>query len=80
MKHFDIMKVVDTFGLFYHIYYQFDYLCTIEQWGYDLSNHCFDHNCEPEQLLKNEMAHIFQVTGALNALAAIYYEEEPKDD
>lgn len=79
-KHFDIQKIVGTLGLFYNIYYMFDYECEIEKWLYDLSNHCFDHNCEPEQLLKNEMSHVFQVTGALNALAAIYYEEEPKED
>jgi hypothetical protein len=26
------------------------------------------------------MANVFQVTGALNAMAAIYYEEEPSPD
>ena len=26
------------------------------------------------------MGNVFQVTGALNALAAVYYEEEPKPD
>ena len=67
-------------GLFYNMYYMFDYHCEIENWLYDMSNHCFTNNCEGEQLLKNEMAHVFQVTGALNALAAIYYEEEPTHD
>lgn len=79
-KHFEIMNIISLVGLFYNIYYTFDFHCSIEQWMYDLSNHCFDNNCEPEQLLKNEMGHVFQVTGALNALAAIYYEEEPKED
>jgi hypothetical protein len=78
--HFDFQNILSTLGLFYNLYYMFDYECQIEQWAYDYSVHCFNHNCEPEQLLKNEMAHVFQVTGALNALAAIYYEEEPKAD
>ena len=64
----------------YNLYYSFDYDCAVEEQLYDLSQFCFDHNCNPEQLLQNEMGMVFQVTGALNALAAIYYEEEPNKD
>jgi len=58
----------------------FDYNCQVEQVLYDLSTWCFSHDCNPERLLQNEMANVFQVTGALNALAAIYYEPEPTAD
>ena len=80
MDNFNFVNIVDIFGLFYEIYYMFDYDCQIEQLLWDLSVHCFTHNCEPEQLLQNEMSKVFQVTGALNALAAIYYEESPMPD
>ena len=72
--------MIATMGLFYNLYYMFDYECHIEQWLWDLSTHCFTHDCSPEQLLKNEMAHVFQVTGALNQMAAVFYEEEPTED
>jgi hypothetical protein len=78
--HFDAARILEIMGLLYNVYYMFDYNCTIEQVLYDLSTHCFDHNCEPERLLQNEMANVFQVTGALNALAAIYYEPQPEPD
>jgi len=45
-----------------------------------MSCFCFDHDCRPEKLIKNEMQKVFQVTGALNALAAIYYDAEPGAD
>ena len=77
---FDFQNIVDIWELLYEVYYMFDYDCQIEQVLWDLSNHCFYHNCEPEQLLQNEMAKVFQVTGALNALAAIYYEPSPLDN
>ena len=67
-------------GLLYNIYYNADIECTIDAMLYDLSNFCFDHDCRGEQLLQNELKKVFQVTGALNALAAIYYDEEPGED
>ena len=84
LKHFGQDMSLDNFGkslgLLYNLYYTFDYDCTLEDWLYDLSQFCFDHNCSPEKLLENNMGKVFQVTGALNALAAIYYEEEPHKD
>mmetsp|Transcript_14227 Transcript_14227/g.24201 ORF Transcript_14227/g.24201 Transcript_14227/m.24201 type:complete len:260 (-) Transcript_14227:102-881(-) len=67
-------------GLIYNLYYNFDHDCQIEEQLFDLSNFCFHFNCNPQQLLQNNMGAVFQVTGALNALAAIYYEEEPQKD
>ena len=57
-----------------------DHECQIDSALNDLANFCFDHPCDGETLLYNEMNAIFQVTGALNMLAAIYYEEFPPDD
>lgn len=48
VTHFEIQNIISLVGLFYNIYYNFDFQCTVEQWWYDLSNHCFDNNCEPE--------------------------------
>ena len=79
-RNFSFDRIVDIWGLLYEIYYMFDYECAVEQVLWDLSNHCFYHNCEPEKLLQNEMANVFHVTGALNALAAIYYEEGPNEN
>lgn len=79
-KDFDFLESWKIFQLMYNIYYTWDFHCDVEDHLYDLANFCFDHNCEPEQLLQNEMGKVFQVTGALNALAALYYEEQPDID
>ena len=73
-------KLSDFNSLLFMLYYMVDYECEIEQYIYDLSNFCFTNNCEGEQLLQNEMSKVFQVTGALNALAAIYYADPPEED
>ena len=73
----DFMQVT---GLLFNIYIMFDSKCSIEQWLWDMSHWCFTHNCDPEVLLKNEMKNVFQATGALNAIAAVFYEEEPPKD
>ena len=70
----------DGMILTYQIYYNIDYECEIEKNLHDLSCFCFDHDCSGEVLLKNEMASVFQVVGSLNAMAALYYEEEPALD
>ena len=80
LNHFQADYFTEIMGLLYNMYYMFDFNCKFEQIAYDLSEHCFNHNCEPEQLIKNEMGNVFQVTGALNALAAVYYGEQPTDD
>ena len=67
-------------GLVWNIYYNIDDECLIDAMLYDLSCFCFDHDCRGEKLLQNEMGKIFQVTGALNGLAAIYYEPQPDKD
>lgn len=77
---FDFARIIDLIGLIYNIYYNFDDKCTIDAMLYDLSNFCFDHDCRGEKLLQNELAKVFQVTGALNSLAAIYYDEQPYED
>ena len=77
---FDFSRTIDMMGLLYNIYYNVDMECTIDAMLYDLSCFCFDHDCRGEQLLQNELKKVFQVTGALNALAAIYYDEEPTED
>ena len=45
---FDFQNIVDIWGLLYEVYYMFDYDCQVEQVLWDLSNHCFYNNCEPE--------------------------------
>jgi hypothetical protein len=67
-------------GLLFNLYFMFDHMCEIDQNLNDLANFCFDHDCSGEKLLQNEMSKIFQVTGALNGLAAIYYEPQPQED
>ena len=80
INNFDTTRITNVLELAYVIYYTVDYKCNIEQNLHDLSCHCFNHNCEGEQLLQNEMKKVFQVTGALNKLAAIYYDDRPTDD
>lgn len=69
-----------SMGLWYNLYYLWDYHCTIEKTLYDLSAWCFEHDCGWEKLMKNEMSKVFQVTGSLNAIAAVYYDDQPVSD
>ena len=41
------------------MYYMLDFNCKFEQVLYDLSEHCFTHDCTPEKLIKNEMGNVF---------------------
>lgn len=77
---FAFNEIIKLQGLFFNLYFMFDHDCEIDSNMNDLANFCFDHDCRGEKLLQNEMSHIFQVTGALNGLAAIYYEQHPTDD
>ena len=70
----DFTYFVGVLALAYAIYFNVDNQCTIEQYLFDLSQFCFDHDCSFYQLLQNEMGKVFQVTGALNALAALFYD------
>ena len=62
------------------VYVNVDQECKIEDIIYDLSCFCFDHDCTWQTLLQNEMGKVFQVTGSLNALAALFYDPEPNND
>lgn len=73
-------QILSAFGLMYNLYFMFDFECETQDHLYDLSQFCFDHDCNPETLLRNEMAKVFQVTGSLNALAAIYYDDQPESE
>ena len=41
---------------------------------------CATHNCTIEAILENDKNHIFQITGALNAVASIIYGHYTHDD
>ena len=79
VNNFDFLTSYEILMLMYNVYFMFDYNCDVEEHGYDMANFCFNHDCDPEQLLKNEMSKVFQVTGSMNALAAIYYEDPPEE-
>lgn len=79
-SNFEIENFLRLYSLIYNIYFNVDYECNIENTLFDLSCFCFDHNCGWEQLLQNEMGKVFQVTGALNALAAAFYDNQPGED
>ena len=59
IENLDFENFIECFMLAYNLYYMFDFHCDIEQHLYDLSNFCFNHDCNPEQLLKNEMSKVF---------------------
>lgn len=78
---YQIIKDVDT--LWYKLYelpmkaYAFvemiDEECDAEEFLYDMYNFCSNHNCSLDAILHNEVAHMFQITGTLNAVASIVY-------
>jgi len=59
VNEFDFLTSYEILMLIYNVYYMFDYNCDIEEHGYDMANWCFNHDCDPEQLLKNEMGKVF---------------------
>ena len=79
-SRFDINEIMNFQGLLFQLYFMFDHECTIDKMLHDLANFCFDHDCSGEKLLQNEMSNVFMVVGALNQLAAIYYDPMPPDD
>ena len=64
-------------GLAYSLYYNVDQECEVEKYLFDVSMFCFEHNCTPDNLLRNWMNKVIQVTAVLNAIAAVYYEDAP---
>lgn len=79
-ESFAFDKIIELQGLIFNLYFMFDHQCEIDSNLNDLANFCFYHDCRGEALLQNEMKAVFQVVGALNGMAAIYYEEEPTED
>ena len=50
-QFFSAGEFVTVIGLIYNMWYMFEYECEILDHFYDLSQFCFDHDCNPEQLL-----------------------------
>lgn len=50
-----------------------DQECDAEEFLYDMWYFCSSHNCTVDAILHNEAAHLFQITGFLNAIASIVY-------
>lgn len=48
IENLDAENFVEIYMLMYNLYYMFDFHCDIEQHLYDLSNFCFNHDCNPE--------------------------------
>ena len=59
LEHFSFNYVFEIMGLAYNLYFMYDFNCRVQQIFYDIAEWCFDHNCTPEQLIKNEMANVF---------------------
>ena len=47
----DVEPIVQALGLAYNMWYMFEYECEVLDHFYDISQFCFDHDCNPEQLL-----------------------------
>jgi hypothetical protein len=47
--------------------------CDAEEFLYDMWYFCSAHNCSIDAILHNDAAHLFQITGTLNAVASIVY-------
>ena len=80
LMNFDWAHVMQIMYLVTSVYVNVDQECKIEDTIYDLSCFCFDHDCSWQTLLQNEMGKVFQVTGSLNSLAALFYDPEPNKD
>jgi hypothetical protein len=37
---------------------------------------CDKHNCSLEKIIENDTSAMFQITGILNAVAAVYYKKQ----
>lgn len=63
--------------MIWNIWFNIDYQCPIENILYDLSCFCFDHDCSFGAMVENWMNNVFQVTGSLNGLGGLYYDQQP---
>ena len=45
VRDFAFGEIFNVMGLLYTLYYNVDFECEIENYLYDLSMFCFDHNC-----------------------------------
>lgn len=60
-------------GIFYDLYLIVDKDCQLEENVYDLVVICDTHICTLERIIQNEVSAIFQVTGVVNSILAVYY-------
>ena len=58
---------------FYGFVEMVDQECNAEEFLYDMWLFCASHNCTVEKIIHNDAAHLFQITGTLNAVASIVY-------
>lgn len=60
-------------GYIYDIILMADKECELEESIYDLFEFCSLYDCTIEKQLENDVSMIFQITGILNSVGAIYY-------
>jgi len=60
-------------GYVYDLFIMFDKECEIEESIYDIIDFCSTYDCTLEKQLENDVAMIFQITGILNSIGAVYY-------
>jgi len=69
------LKLYEIPGMCYTLFTMFDNYCQIEEEFFDLWSFCHYHDCSPQTIFRNEASHIFVITGILNSVVAIYFED-----
>ena len=73
MEYRIMHRIYELPGYFYDLYLIADSECELEENIYDLIVICDTHICTLEKVVENEVASIFQVTGVINSILAVYY-------
>jgi hypothetical protein len=62
----------------YDLYLIADSECELEEKIYDLMVICDTHICSLEKVVENEQDSVFEITGVINSMLAIYYMDTDK--
>lgn len=75
VKVFDWARSYELPGYIYELFLTADTECQLEELVFDLAMFCDKNSCSPATIMENDAGAMFQITGILNAIGAVYYKK-----
>lgn len=66
-------------GKIYSFITMLDQSCGVEELIFDLWKFCYDKDCSVSAILQNQAKSVFIITGIMNSVAAMYFNEKVID-